>query len=79
MGIWSCKTCMKPSSSESMLVFQETQVAGEPADPVRKSKASLQEQINELRLMMRGVRSDLTTVIKYLPKKALNLLSYREN
>lgn len=29
--------------------------------------------------MMRGVRSDLTTVIKDLPKKALNLLSYREN
>lgn len=38
MGIWSCNNCMKPSSSESMLVFQETQVAGEPADPVRNRK-----------------------------------------
>lgn len=41
IGIWSCKTCMKLSSSESMLVFQETQVAWEPADLVRirKTKA----------------------------------------
>lgn len=38
MGIWSCKTCIKPSSSESVFVFQETQVAWEPAHLVRIRK-----------------------------------------
>lgn len=38
MGIWSCKTCMKLSTSESVFVFQETQVAWEPADLVRIRK-----------------------------------------